>query len=435
MSDGISVHGGADGVDARYDDMERTAAVLATVAGRLEDVHRACFLATVLAGEAAGPFSGAPAGPDEVRAAAHAVGALAADVRGLGWLLRRAVQHYRHGDDDVLHRIGAAVGSAVGTMWHATTGIPGALVHGTEGLFRHGPAGALEQGLAADPALADAASALTPIMPISALTGNPLSDLLAFLRAYCTDGQPTVRAAGADTTGAAATPPRSLSDLMAALALRDRGRDGEIDVRILAGADGRRRVVVDIPGTKDWSIARTSTDVVGVAGNLRAIDGSATSYEAGVLEAMRRAGVRPDDDVMLVGHSLGGMVAVTAARDAVRSGAFRVTHVVTAGAPIGKFVGQLPRSVQVLALENRHDVVPHLDGTDNPDRVNVTTVSFTGPADSTGDAHGIDSAYQPGAQLADATNDRAVRDFLRSASGFLDAEGVHTERYVVSRGK
>ena len=68
------------------------------------------------------------------------------------------------------------------------------------------------------------------------------------------------------------------------------------------------------------------------------------------------------------------MVAVTTARDAVRQGEYNVTNVITAGSPIGRTVGRLPRSVQVLALENDSDIVPHLDGVENPAEPNITTV-------------------------------------------------------------
>ena len=69
----------------------------------------------------------------------------------------------------------------------------------------------------------------------------------------------------------------------------------------------------------------------------------------------------PHTEVMLVGHSEGGIVAVDAARDAAASGRFRITHVVTAGSPVGDLAGELPTTVQLLALENTADVVPALD--------------------------------------------------------------------------
>jgi pimeloyl-ACP methyl ester carboxylesterase len=215
-------------------------------------------------------------------------------------------------------------------------------------------------------------------------------------------------------------------------------RDGEqvhggIDVRMVTLADGSRRVIVDITGTKSWDPLPTG-DVTSLTTNGRALVGVRTAYEQGVLLAMRRAGVRRHDKVMLVGHSQGGMVAVTAARDALRSGEFDVTHVVTAGSPVALTVGQLPRRVQVLALENRRDVVPHLDGRANPDRRNVTTATASsGDGTVLGD-HAVEGAYVPIAEEVDASRNRSVRDFLDGAGDFFRGTEVRTTTYQVTRG-
>ena len=152
-------------------------------------------------------------------------------------------------------------------------------------------------------------------------------------------------------TGRDGFAPHDLTDLVDELAVRDDTVAGEVSVAFVTGADGRRRAIVDVPGTKSWSPGRTD-DVTSLSTNARALVGASTTYEHGVLDAMTRAGVTHTDQVMLVGHSEGGMVAVTAARDAVRTGRFDVTHVVTAGSPIARSVGDLPESVRVLALEN-----------------------------------------------------------------------------------
>lgn len=61
-------------------------------------------------------------------------------------------------------------------------------------------------------------------------------------------------------------------------------------------------------------------------------------------------------------------VAVDALPGRFTSGgqAFNITHVVTAGSPIGRT--DIPADVQVLSLENQRDIVPHLDAAPNPDR-------------------------------------------------------------------
>jgi hypothetical protein len=298
-----------------------------------------------------------------------------------------------------------------------------ALVAGLAILSRTGdPLRAAQAVVAHDPALAD--------VLVCAL-GIP--DLLRVAAGALPDGHGVVRATGRDRSGAAGKPPRRLTDLLADLAQRNGDdRHGEIDVRILTLPDGSRRAIVDITGTKSWDPLPTR-DVTSLTTNGRALVGERTAYEQGVLVAMRRAGVRPDDAVMLVGHSEGGMVAVTTARDAVASGRFHVTHVVTAGSPVGGTVGALPASVQVLALENSRDVVPHLDGAANPDLRNVTTASSRrGDGTMSGD-HDIDDAYLPVAADAEASTNRSIRDFLAGAAGYFQATDVETHTFQIER--
>jgi hypothetical protein len=257
--------------------------------------------------------------------------------------------------------------------------------------------------------------------------------ILAAIAREVPDGHGIVTGAGVDRRGVAGRPPRRLSDLIEDLAQRNGdGHHGEIDVRILTMADGSRRAIVDITGTKSWDPLPTR-DVTSLTTNGRALVGDRTAYEDGVLAAMRQAGVRPGDDVMMIGHSEGGMVAVTSARDAVASGEFNVTHVITAGSPIGRTVGRLPSSVQVLALENKRDVVPHLDGVANPDEPNVTTASSKhGDGTISGD-HDITESYVPIAADVQASPDKSVRDFLAGAKGYFQATKVETHTYQVQR--
>jgi malonyl CoA-acyl carrier protein transacylase len=228
--------------------------------------------------------------------------------------------------------------------------------------------------------------------------------------------------------------PRTVADLVARLAARDAASDtgGAIDVTLVTAPDGTRRAIVDIPGTKTWTPWFTK-DVTSLSTNARALVGVPTTYAAGVLLALRRAGVRADEPVLLAGHSQGGMVAVEVAAMARQTGEFDVTHVVTAGSPIGRTVGTLPSSVDVLALENSTDVVPHLDAADNPDRRNVTTVTFrAGDRTIVGD-HALDPSYEFGARLVDDSCETSLRDFEESLSGFLGGGSAVTHTYTVSR--
>jgi hypothetical protein len=284
----------------------------------------------------------------------------------------------------------------------------------------HDVGAALESVVATDPQLADT---------VVTLLGLPAG--FAVAARTVPDGHGVVRETGPAKRALA---PRTLPDLMTGLAQRNADpHHGAVDVRILHNARRRRRrVIVDVTGTKSWTPLPTS-DITSLTTNGRALTGSATAYERGVLNAMRRAGVRPDDDVMFVGHSQGGLVALTAARDAVRDHRFRVTHVVTAGAPIGLVADQVPASVQVLALENARDVVPHLDGRANPDRRNVTTATVDRGGETVSGNHDVRRSYVAAARDVQASGNRSVRDFMAGAGAYFDADSAQVRTFQIRR--
>ena len=419
MSGGLVVTGGADGIEAKAADLHTAGHLLLTSAFGIETVVDACSWPLLLADPG---WFGAGFGVHlRIRAVLGATRALADDLRHLGTLLDAAAATYESGDRGIWQRLGDAMGALFRTGWHLAT-------LGTEFEIRlvesRGDlAKALDALVTNDPGLADS---LLPLVSMSPVLLGAMGGLQRV-----PDGHPVLRATGRDDEGEAAHPPRDLTDLVRELDRRDHGPHGAVDVRLLTGADGRQRAIVDITGTKAFFDV-VGPDVTDLTTNARALIGRDTAYEEGVFAAMRAAGVGPQDEVMLVGHSQGGMVAVNAARDAATHG-FTVTHVVTAGSPIGITVGAVPKDIQVLALENRRDAVPHLDGRDNPDAMNVTTVGFdTGPG-SVSSEHGVGSSYVPGAQRVDASDDPAIRAFLAGSAGFLTATDVQTRTYVVTR--
>ena len=166
--------------------------------------------------------------------------------------------------------------------------------------------------------------------------------------------------------------------------------------------------------------------------DLDLMGGQPDAYHEGVLEALHEAGVRPDEPVLLVGHSLGGMAA---AAILAGHGGYHVTDVVTAGSPTAQVDG-FPPGTHVLSLEQQGDVVPELDGAPNPDTVEQTTVLFDAdPADGVLAHHSYD-AYEQGAGLVDASTDPSVSDAVRSlhAHGFLGAGGqVTSQLFQITR--
>lgn len=416
----VSVRGGTGGIEADCDEIVAMAArfgsvgtetLRATVAlhGYLLDPAITVTAAFDPGGYAVFESDLALAldGPGGLSWAAAEAAAVDAELRGAAAAYLAADQLCGDLHDAVVGAIRMPVAVGVGTAVLART---------------HDPLAAAQAAVARDPQVADAA--------VDALG---VQGLISAAALALPDGRGVVRRPSVARSGAGATVPRRLTDVFTDLAERDDDlHHGEIDVRILTLPDGSRRVIVDITGTKSWDPLPTH-DITNLTTNGRALIGRRTAYEDGVLAAMRRSGVRRSDKVMLVGHSQGGMVAVTTARDAAASGEFDVTHVVTAGSPIGGTVNALPSSIRVLALENRRDVVPHLDGVQNPDRRNVTTVTASrGDGTIIGD-HALARSYVPAAADAQANTNRSVRDYLASARSYFGARTVHTDTYQIQR--
>ncbi len=419
----VSVVGGTAGVEAHYDQFARMARTFLDVSRELAerslDLHRVFLDPSVIAAAVLNP-------PGAATFAAALLLALDAP-GGLSWHaaactltateIRTAAASYLAVDRldkqvgpaaEGLLRLGPA-GAAAATHWRSPGRMPGRLLTG-------------------DPQLVDTA--------VGALTDFWTDRLLIDRVAAYPDGRPVVAATGRDTSPASGSPPRSLADVVAGLARRNLARrGGDVDVRFVVGLgpDGQpvRRVIVDIPGTKNWSPSPHGSDPTSLGTNARAVTGGTTTYEEGVREVMRRAGVRPGDQVLLVGHSQGGMVALNLARHARETGEFAVTHVITAGSPIARI--PVPRSVRVLAIENDGDVVPHCDGADNQDRTNVTTVTVHRDTGDVVANHTLENGYLPGAGDIDASDNPSVRSYLDSLHPFLDGTKVDTRTFRIER--
>lgn len=217
--------------------------------------------------------------------------------------------------------------------------------------------------------------------------------------------------------------PGDLGDLIDDLADTADGGvpDGVISIQALTDADGNSSYVVQLPGTDEFF---SENDIRNMGSNLNLIAGDDTAYADAIQQAMQAAGVRPDDPVMLVGHSQGGMQAAALAGDP--DFGYHVTHVVTAGSPIA--TSGIPDDVSVVSLENTGDLVPLLDGESNPDSAHHTTVQADVHSGSFGAADGQNhslSTYGQIADAADASGDPSVAAALATMhdNGFLAGIG------------
>jgi len=152
---------------------------------------------------------------------------------------------------------------------------------------------------------------------------------------------------------------------------------------------GQDRWVVTLPSTQEWNLPwNTPFDggaVNDLGGNLAMmlVPELRTQYERAVVEAMHQAGIQPDDPVMMVGFSQGGILAGLMTE---RYGGtqFNIDAVLTAGSPIEGF--RFPDDVAVLAVENDHDIVHQLDLHAGGNPSNLTTLrgdAQTGTLDGT----------------------------------------------------
>jgi pimeloyl-ACP methyl ester carboxylesterase len=282
-------------------------------------------------------------------------------------------------------------------------------------------------------------AALSPLTALTLELGPGLPTTVprgaALVGSLYPDGFPSVADLGADDSGAGRSAPRTITDLLVALDRCSAGGPGEIDVRVVRKRmpDGTlpAAYIVDIPGTKVWNLPGPRPAVNDTGTNLHALGNETTTYQRGIDEALARAGARPGEPVMLVGHSQGGIVAAQAARDFARSGRYSVTHVVTAGSPVAQ--ADVPPSVQVLSIENRHDIVPRLDARGNPDAANRVTVTVDRQNGSAGANHSLGKVYIPAAAGVDQSGHPSVRAYVDSAAGFLGGDTVTTLRFRVER--
>ncbi|WP_139230047.1 hypothetical protein [Nocardioides terrae] len=209
------------------------------------------------------------------------------------------------------------------------------------------------------------------------------------------------------------------------------GNKGTIEVQTVTAADGTRRHIVYLPGLDDFDPVSVDGDVRDVGAAVALEAGVPTAYGAGVVQALHDAGVRPDEDVLIVGHSQGGMQAAALA---VQGTPYHLTQVVTAGSPV--VPGHLHPGVHVLSLEHQGDGIPLLDAGSADHSAHHVTVTFA-------EGHSPDpfgnhdaSHYVAGAHAAEASTDPVVHEAVADLDPFLAHPGEEVESTVfqITRG-
>ncbi|NUP51901.1 MAG: hypothetical protein HOW97_31965 [Catenulispora sp.] len=137
------------------------------------------------------------------------------------------------------------------------------------------------------------------------------------------------------------------------------GNHGLVHLRRTACLDGTDRYLLLLPGTGFAKLSNsTPQDLIGAFDAMCDID---TTYTRAVRKVLEYAQVPAGAELMIVGHSLGGMTAMNLACDPDFVGTWRLTHVITVGSPIDNKRPADPYT-RVVSLVNEHDVIPTLDG-------------------------------------------------------------------------
>ncbi|MEY4320718.1 MAG: hypothetical protein RLZZ471_659 [Actinomycetota bacterium] len=184
---------------------------------------------------------------------------------------------------------------------------------------------------------------------------------------------PPVRIANAIEVGSTRAP-ANLTSIANRMRMLDNRGTPTIRIEKYANA-----AIVYLPGTRTASLGWTANPM-DMKTNLQEMSGRVSNVEIGLSKALAAAGVKPSDRVMLVGHSQGGLVAISAAeRSRTSKFPYSVEKVVTFGSPVG--TKSISSQQKVLSVENKFDLVPKLDGKANPASQNWQTLEGKVPGD------------------------------------------------------
>lgn len=155
--------------------------------------------------------------------------------------------------------------------------------------------------------------------------------------------------------------PDSLDDLTESVTNAYEAGDGVVRLTTVETPEGPR-VIVSVPGTQPWNPSAGSNPM-DLTGNLVTAGGGTSTMTEAVELAMRNADIPDGAQVMLVGHSQGGMTVADLTSDPDFVSRYNVTNAMTFGSPIDS--EHIDPRVSVLEMQHATDVVPRLDMEDS----------------------------------------------------------------------
>lgn len=226
----------------------------------------------------------------------------------------------------------------------------------------------------------------------------------------------------------------SPSDVVAysdAVAEDSSATEGAISVVRVEHSDSSRTWMVVIPGTRNVGLGGPNPQ--DMLSNFQGVAGAPTDVEAGVVTAMKEAGIQPGEEVALYGHSQGAITAATLAADPLIHEHFTITNVLTAGGPVAG--ADLPESVRALHVENSADAVPSLDAAGNPIGGGRLTLRFEGTRFDVGGHPHQGSSYAKALEGLPADGELAEwRQSFDAISGAGDSGAqFYEERFTMRR--
>jgi hypothetical protein len=415
------------------DDLVRLAAGLDDAGARLDDHARALALPPLVSRVTGEHDAGLDVPRGLLASAAH-------DARTLAVDLRRAAAEYADGERDVDRCVRSASGdggAGPGGLLDDVVRLPADALRflglaGTIALRPDGP-GRLVLPAAVGDAVSDIAAAATGSAPDAGAREDAVRTTTAGLLALV-GSVGLLRDASASVhvhPDALRPAPSSLADLAARIPDPDPGAP-QMRVEEYRAPDGRRRFVAYLGGMLTLD-PRTGREDFGPASAAAALATEGGSAVQAAETALRDAGATADDEVYVVGYSMGGILARSTGDDP----AFHVTHELTFGSPVGEL--PLRRGIDGVAVEHTDDPVPALGGArssagDAGDDVVVRAPAF-GPTAPAGplDAHEL-GTYRATAAEMDASRSPLLVRARDELHGFLDgATPVASHLYRAER--
>jgi hypothetical protein len=206
------------------------------------------------------------------------------------------------------------------------------------------------------------------------------------------------------TLTTATQPPESITKLMDRLWQVSSKKEPTVGIDFFQITADQRTAIVYIPGTQTLGLGDGSNPF-DLQSNILAMQGNAVAAsERSVLEAMSQAGIEPNDQVIFVGHSQGGMVAGNLA---MYPAGYIAAGLLTIGAPIAQLkLTKLP----VMAIEHVNDPIPNVSGRVNPIAKNWVTIQRSSSASESAaplHSHSLKS-YQNTTEKVDGSKSKGV---------------------------